>query len=335
MSWRIPGMSESVLVTLADRNYVRQAKQLFSSVYRNSGWEGDHLLLSQGVENKDLEWFRARGIEVFECEPLADRNIGKWPPIVLSKFYMFTEGFKRWARVVYLDGDITVEASLGKLASPDGFSAVADVHRIPLRDQFIEHPKNGDALRSLEEEYDTSVLSFKCGVFSFSTKMIRNDTFQVLGDLFDRYRDILRFPEQAVMNLYFYGKWDELPIVYNNYHTRLRYPWRLGTVPCDGICNHFIEEKPWIIKDDYFYLKWKGNLDLADGIEPGSRKAPSSVWSEDEVAARSRMIDDLTVNRSMMTRIGQGCVFGAERIAGTGGRILKRISPVLYKRLKG
>ena len=37
------------MVTLADENYIDQAKQLFSSVYWNSGWKGDYMLLAHNI----------------------------------------------------------------------------------------------------------------------------------------------------------------------------------------------------------------------------------------------------------------------------------------------
>jgi len=43
---------KSVLVTLADENYIYQAKQLFSSVYFNVGWRGDYMLLAHA--GKDM-----------------------------------------------------------------------------------------------------------------------------------------------------------------------------------------------------------------------------------------------------------------------------------------
>lgn len=334
-------MFDSVLVTLADRKFVSQAKQVFSSVYHNTGWEGDYLLLSHGIPKGELEWFSSREIKIFDCESLTDHNIGIWPPTVISKFYMFTEGFKDWRKVVYLDGDVTAEASLGELGNPDGFRAVPDVHHIPVRGQFQKASKTstdhdlGDMHTSLEELYDLNALSFNCGVFSFSTDVIKNDTFQLLLDLFTEYRDILRFPEQAIMNLHFLNEWSQIPIVYNNYYTRLRQPWRFGTIPFDGICNHFIHEKPWMVKDDYFYPKWKRNLDRAGYIDTQKRLPPTRIWSDEQIIEKTAMVEKLMVHRSLTTRIGDGIMIDLERTAGIVGRTIRKISPSLYSMIKG
>ncbi|MGA1792615.1 MAG: glycosyltransferase [Thermoplasmatota archaeon] len=334
-------MAEAVLATLADSRFVQQAKQVFSSVYHNTGWDGDYLLLSHEIPDGELDWFSSRGIEIFQCRPLTDVNIGIWPPTLLSKFYLFTAKFRNWDRVVYLDGDVTAEAYLGELGKPAGFRAVPDVHHIPVKEQFIDPLKvkrDRDAnrtLKMLEETYDTGALSFNVGVFSFSTDIIKDDTFRKLMDLFDLFRGVLRFPEQAIMNLHFLNDWTELPLVYNNYYTRIRRPWKFGSVPFDGICNHFINEKPWIVKDDHFYPKWKMNLDRAGSVDLKNRLPPSSIWDEKEISKRTAMVDNLMVHRSLITRTGNDLIMGAEGIAGMAGKMIRKVSPGFYKKIKG
>jgi hypothetical protein len=63
-------VKKDLLVTLADANYVDQARQVFSSAYWNGGWSGDYMLLAYGVPERDLQWFRDKGILVTECEPV-------------------------------------------------------------------------------------------------------------------------------------------------------------------------------------------------------------------------------------------------------------------------
>jgi lipopolysaccharide biosynthesis glycosyltransferase len=334
-------MNDAVLTTLADKNFIQQAKQLFSSVFHNSGWKGDYLLLSHEISKPDLEWFVDHGIEIFECQPLMEKNIGRWPPTVLSKFYLFSEHFKKWKNIIYLDGDVTVEASLGELVHRTGFNAVPDMHQIPIIEQFITNrklskdPDNKRLFQRLKNEHETNGLSFNCGIFSFSSSLIRNDTFQVFIDLIKEYRRIVRFPEQAILNLHFSKQWARIPIVYNNYYTRIRYPWRLGTEPFDGICNHFINGKPWIVKDRYFYPKWKRNLQMADSIDLNKRKDATRTWSEEEISRMSKKIDDLMVNRKLMTKVGNSVMMEVERSMGIGGRVIRKLSPDLYSKIKG
>ena len=132
----------NLLVTLADNNYIENAKQLFSSVYHNSGWKGDYMLLVYEVPEKKLDWFRDKGIIVKRCPKIAKRRVWKnyFPNSVLSKFYLFTSYFQKWDRVIFLDGDIIVRSSLNKLARVNGFAAGHNIG-FKLDDEFPELEK--------------------------------------------------------------------------------------------------------------------------------------------------------------------------------------------------
>ena len=69
-------MKKNLLVTLADRNFLDQAKQLFSSVYWNAGWDGDYMLLAFKIPEQELEWFRKKRILVKVVEH--DLRYGLW-----------------------------------------------------------------------------------------------------------------------------------------------------------------------------------------------------------------------------------------------------------------
>ena len=106
----------SVLVTLADENYVDQAKQLFSSVYFNSGWKGDYVLLSRNVPEDKLKWFLDKGIIVRRIDPVVNESLNHlWPSTIYDKFHLFSNYFKRWRVLVYVDSDVIVRGSLDSL----------------------------------------------------------------------------------------------------------------------------------------------------------------------------------------------------------------------------
>jgi hypothetical protein len=75
-----------MLINLADKNHIMQAKQLFSSVYWNSGWNGDYTLLAHDIPEDELAWFPSKGILVKRCRQIYDKNIGKekYPPVVCN-----------------------------------------------------------------------------------------------------------------------------------------------------------------------------------------------------------------------------------------------------------
>ena len=134
-------MVNNLLATLADKNYIDQAKQLFSSVYFNAGWKGDYMLLSYEIPEEDLQWFRDKGILIKRCEPIYNQNIAHLPPVVEGKFYLFSHELKKWQNIIFLDADIIVRASLDDLTRIKGFAAVQSLYNPKLYQHFIPSRK--------------------------------------------------------------------------------------------------------------------------------------------------------------------------------------------------
>jgi len=257
--------SKTLLVTLADENYVKQAKQLFSSAYFNGGWKGDYMLLAHNIPESKLKWFRKKGILIKKCKPLYKKTIGKFkhPPSVLSKFYLFTEEFKKWKNIVYLDSDIIVRTDISYLSRIKGFAA--GISTLNLKGQFKTLPKG----------YNPNAKSFNTGVMAFSTDIIKPETFNKLKELFEQYKDNSYWAEEGPFNILFYDNWKALPYTYNlnTNHAILSHNWKPENI--NAAILHFIIEnsdfknypyKPWN-SGNYFYNEWKYNLDKADLID--------------------------------------------------------------------
>ena len=261
---------KDLLVTLADENYVDQAKAVFSSVYFNAGWEGTYMLLACHIPEGRLVWFRDRGILVKECEPLysdtawaqriVDRKFAAVHPLSVTesaKCYLFSSEFKVWRTVVMLDGDVLVKSSLDRLTKVKGFAAVNDPSH-SLLDQFPReaHP---EIIKQLDSRYDLRQDAFNAGIFSFSTEIIREETFSEIKNLFDTYFSFSAYGTQPVLNLYFYGHWEKLSRIYNVF------PSGLGKVPAAVL--HFAgPQKPWIFGNP-FHEEWKSYRDRSELIQ--------------------------------------------------------------------
>jgi lipopolysaccharide biosynthesis glycosyltransferase len=213
-------MKKNLLATLADKNYIDQAKQLFSSVYWNAGWKGDYMLLAHEIPEKDLKWFRDKGILVKKCKPIAELNFGKWPSTVCSKFYLFTPYSKKWKNIVFLDADIIVRGSLERLTKIKGFAAVKGYRRLcnlfkkPMESYFLNL---SETYKKLQRNYNLNKQNtFNTGVFAFSTRIISAGSFDRLKSLYQSYGAISNSAEEAILNLLFYDEDIEFfPSVYN------------------------------------------------------------------------------------------------------------------------
>ncbi|MDI6742496.1 MAG: glycosyltransferase [Smithella sp.] len=284
-------MKKSLLVTLADGNYIEQAKQLFSGAWGSTGWKGDYMLLAYNIAEKDLTWFKDRGILVKKCGAImteSETRIGHAPLTTLSKFYLFTPEFKKWKNIVFLDGDIITRGSLDTLAQVKGFAAarILNIFRTTLKGQFNKRTKKNQKLfDELADRYDLKRPAFNSGVMAFNTDIISEGDFQNLKTILFRFRDIIAISEETVLNIYFYDRWRELSQVYNvcpGYELYLS-----GCLPSNlkAIISHtysnFPGGKPWLLTSP-LYSEWKSNLDRADMIDITKPKVPKKMLSAQE-----------------------------------------------------
>lgn len=317
-------MQKHLLVTLADENYIDQAKQLFSSAYFNAGWQGDYMLLAQNIREADLEWFSKRGILIYRCAPLREKYIGVLPPVTLGRFYLFTEEFKKWRIIIYLDADIIVRAQLDNLVNVKGFAAVRDP--LCLAEQFNDKMDDGRSLYGeLKKRYCLKGVSFNAGVMAFSTDIINKALFAKLIDLVRAYGNNCIFGDQGILNLFFYNRWKSLPLIYNLQWMHLSCLKIKKPEMAKAIILHFSGVnaiKPWFPESRY-YLEWRDNFEKADLIRASNVPSPPRRWSKFEIELHSLLLS---------VRFLYSCTI--DRYIGLVGIRIKKKSPSLYYKLK-
>ena len=100
----------------------------------------------------------------------------------------------------------------------------------------------------------------------------------------DKYRDLSRFGEQLWMNLYFYRKWERLPMEYNLFASYVHTKRRVPKKQVDGVVLHFPrcgnEEgfRCWTMSNP-FYDEWKRNLQRAELIDLAHIPNACRKWS--------------------------------------------------------
>ncbi len=280
-------MKPNLLVTLANKNYIDQAKQLFSSVYFNAGWQGDYMLLSHEIPEEDLVWFRKKGILVKHCTSIKSVALPENFPIAhVSKFYLFTPEFKKWDNIVFLDADIIVRYSLEALTKISGFYATPDwIENHLLKNQFHFASLQDAPYQKFKKTFNENALVFNSGVMAFSTNIITEDSLGSLCNFLAQYHEFraLGLGDQPIFNLYFYGQWQKLSCVYNFFASiYIKFPF-FGLKKTDAAVLHFFGvNKPWIPKSP-FYKEWKMNLEKADLMD--MRNVPYS-----RIFGRSRLV---------------------------------------------
>ncbi len=259
-------MKENVLVTLADEHFLDRAKQLFSSAYWKGGWKGDYLLLAYDVPEEKLAWFRKKGVLIMHVSALPIHVEEKYwsstyPPSVLAKFYVFTQEFTQWKHVVFMDSDIIVRADMNGLAAIEGFGAVTDM--LPFIESQID-----DYAQTRMHTTITNAKAFNSGVFCFSTDIIAEDTFGNICTLAGEYAGrTMYFPDQAILNIFFYTQWTLIPFFFNLYYITLPRTYKHNPSKLRCVALHFAGKyKPWDAESAY-RAEWEENLRMADAID--------------------------------------------------------------------
>jgi lipopolysaccharide biosynthesis glycosyltransferase len=274
-------MASSVLVTLADENYLEAARQLFACVHFDAGWSGDLLLLAHEVPEAGVAPFRERGILVHPVEQWRrDRPSPYHAPAVLSKLALFTPFFRRWRNVLYLDGDMMFWASLERLARVRGLHAISD--RSDLAWQFRREGP-AEARADLARRYDLGREAFNTGLLAFSSDVIRDDTHAVLQELYERYEGLHANADQGVVNLYFQGRWKRLP----DFYAALRHvPARHFRVPKGEfrtIGRHFVGAPRVWEPANPWHEEWRRSLARFEHLDARAKQPPARAWSGWEI----------------------------------------------------
>lgn len=319
-------MKKDLLLTLADKNFINQAKQLFSSVYYNSGWEGDYMLFAYGIPEDKLKWFIDKGILIKRCEPIPYteglKNI-KRPRVVFSKFYLFSPELKKWKNIVFLDADIIVRGSLDKLTEIKGLAAT-NATGINLKKCFL-YPER-DLYKKLTENYPLTGMAFNSGIIAFSTDVIEKDSFPKLIELMRLYGSLNLDGDEPTLNLLFYKKWVKLPWIYNLFPRYLKDKCGIKPDKIKSIIIHFVAScKPWDERS-FFYQEWRDNLKKAELINLEARPPARKTWTEKEI---KRYVLYLRL-RFVIFYIP----WYIDSLIGRVGIFLKRHYPKQYLRLK-
>ncbi len=254
------------------------------------------------------------------------------PPVVLDKFYLFTPFFKQWKRVVFLDADIIVRASLDKLAHGKEPFSSPNAHGTSLRKEFIKKTKNNRQLFGrLKKEYPLRGKAFNSGIMAFQTSLIESDSFEKLMDLYRRFGELNKYGEEATVNLLFYQNWNMLSSLYNTYPWRTHHLYDLSYNKIQAIVLHFVREttaKPWL-KTSPFYEEWSANFERADMIDLTHPREAPKTWTPDEEKRHLRFL----AVRKFLT-FYRRLLFAADWTIGRVGLVVKKLSPALYEKVR-
>jgi lipopolysaccharide biosynthesis glycosyltransferase len=137
------------------------------------------------------------------------------------------------------------------------------------------------------------------------------------------------FGEQTALNLFFYKRWEKLPLVYNVYvnfiHDKL--PKHLKS-----IVLHFVQHRdyPPLWNPQHIYFnEWKKNLEKAEKIDlsniPEIRK-----WSPYKIYFYSMLLKLFVGHKRCLLNFKNA----PDKFLGHAGEIINKLYPGLYVKLK-
>ena len=137
-------------------------------------------------------------------------------------------------RILWLDADIVVNGDITELYRQD----VADKYLAAVTDAVEEQGGREEIKRKMGISGRTY---FNSGVLLLNTKKIREEIPQNrFFDAIARFNDILKCPDQDILNLVLGGECRILPVRYNYQHHTDG-----GTKAENGLIIHYIWTKPW------------------------------------------------------------------------------------------
>ncbi|MCB9358784.1 hypothetical protein H6503_02540 [Candidatus Woesearchaeota archaeon] len=325
---------KAAIVTLADRKYVRAAKALFSSIFQNSGWKGDYILMSESIPDDRLDAFKKKGIKIYQCKCPYHKRWYYWPKTIFNKFLLFDDYFKQWDIIIFLDSDMIVNGTLDHLLATDYFAAVSDFDH-PISHQCIH--RNRPEYKELKKKYDMTKMSFNVGAMVINNKSISNKAKKELLGMFDKFKKVAFFPEQLIFNLYFYNKWKKLSFSYNYplvTSPSIRLSFKPQFIPDATVYHLLTTPKPWI-KGGMHNTMWKKYFNLFDEIDLKNRPCGRNVHYQQTLD----LCNDIRMAISFDGYLFMLCwpfvklrelPFIIDRCIGKLGRYIKKKNPQIY-----
>jgi len=230
----------TVFVTLSDVTYASNTLQTIKELRCVGNWKKDIVWIAVDFDPEPIEGVEIYRVKHIDMTTLFDQY-ARFPhlegdgrylkkPVQWNKFYLFTEFFKRWNRVVFLDAGMRVlnrvnsflelDCKNSLVAPDDGAYPEMGVR---FRQQLDIHC-NPEAYSKLVEEYSESILGMRyflnC-MFLFDTSLLDTITFDSLIETMNKY-PICKCNEMTVMNLictFKHNVWKPLPKKIGNLYT--------------------------------------------------------------------------------------------------------------------
>jgi len=227
---------KTVFVTLSDQMYLEKAQITLRELRTAGEWYGDTVLITVDFDAPEefltkysIQQHRVPHIDTslllkaYEKYPLSsDDNRHKEKLTQWDKFYVFSEYFRKWDRVLFMDAGMRIYKSIhilftlpykGKFLAPSGGDPYSEENRLSTQ---IRDKENPEAAQALYTDYPQELFKkqdFLNGIFLYDTALL--DIISITNMV----AAMIKYPlcgcnEMTIMNLFFnikYNVWERIP----------------------------------------------------------------------------------------------------------------------------
>lgn len=274
---------KTVVVTLTDAGYYHKMRRTIIDVRTRGKWTGDVVLITVDFDapNNFLDFYnvipyRVQHIntdklmeqyKLCPIDPTSDNRqnakLTQW-----DKFYVFSEYFSSWDRVIFLDAGLRVLDDIQYLADLSCEGVIMAPDDAPAYDTqkrfggIIETHKNIPVVTELFKEYSPEILKqryFLNCIWMYDTALLKRVSFSDLEAAMNKY-PICRCNEMTIMNLIFtykLGVWKPFPeFAISNLQEKKQVKRLFGWTESD---RDYGRDKTW---RDFCFLKYSSTITL-------------------------------------------------------------------------
>ncbi|MDD5193684.1 MAG: glycosyltransferase, partial [Candidatus Nanoarchaeia archaeon] len=228
--------------------------------------------------------------------------------------------------------DMIVKASIRKLKEIADISCCMDcspyLKRQFIDEEFLNDKDQKKSFQMLKQEYSLKEIPFNSGLIAFDTKIIKNNSLEEIMKLYHSYKEIIKYPEQAILNLYFYKKWTSLPLAYNTYSV-ISLDKKIDVV----IIHSAGDRKAWS-KLSEFKKEWKKNLEKFEITDFPNPIDNYRTIPEKDIKKISKEIEKRIFIESAKMRKKPTLGYRIDREVGLIGKFMQKKTPSIYRFLK-
>lgn len=226
----------TVFVTLCDKRYLDYAKLTIRELRTAGEWYGDTVLITvdcdapeEFLEQYSVQQYRVQHVDTsllvkaYEKYPLTsgdNRHLGKltqW-----DKFYVFSEYFRKWDRVLFMDAGMRIYNNIhilftlpwqGKLMAPNGGDPYSETNQLSTQIRDKENPEAAAVLYADYPKHLFEKQDFLNGIFMYDTALLDKVSMANMVVAMNKY-PLCGCNEMTIMNIIFHLQldvWGRIP----------------------------------------------------------------------------------------------------------------------------